>query len=904
MFDAETQITMNDSGIAPDVVADDGIYSGTLPTGAPGFGEMLRWRFEALDDHGNPGRAPTFADPDDADEYFGSVAVNSDADNSLLPVLHWFVQNPSAANTRGGTRASFFFLDEFYDNVQIDLHGQTTSGFPKKSYDMDFNHGNRFLWKEGERRLKDINLLTNHADRTKLRNTLSHEMGMRTGTVYHFCFPVRIEQNGVFHGVWDMMEDADDRMLERNGLDPKGAFYKMYNKLTSATSGVEKKTRTDEDHSDLQALINGLDPSLPLATRLTWAYDHVNIPATVNYLVTRQFNSDRDHGHKNYFLYRDTEGTGEWRPIVWDVDLSYGHNYGSGAGYFDDVLRWNNPLNAGSLENRLYNLVYESPELRAMFLRRMRTLMDTLLESPDTVNGMIETRMREIAATIDPDSANPSPWTDGDLDYAAWGSWGERNRCREEVERVISGYLAPRRTFLFDQNAGTRPLLGGDPIPAVSQVNAPGMVMIDTIDYLPAGSSQDAEYIQISNKMVDALDVSGWTLSGAVDYVFEGGTVIPAGDGSAAEGHRGLLFVVKDAVGFRARSTGPRGGENRLIQGNYDGQLSARGETLYLRDADGLLISAYSYAGTPTALQQALRISEICYNPASPSPEELLAMPGVSGADFEFLEFVNISASPVNLIGSQFTHGIDFTFTENLIAPGGRLILASNPAALAMRYGSLPVAVVGPYGGALSGAGERLRLVDSIGEVILDFTFKDGWYPATDGTGRTLVARNPQNTPYDAYAEAEVWGISLAENGSPGVEDTQVASAYYGWDNFHFTAIERDDPLVAGPGADPDHDGRNNLLEYACHTNPRHADVSGVCFEWADDHAAIRFARPAYAIDLNYRLMGGRLDSWSISPGIEHEITPLAEDAEQVVLKEPVPAVGTARFLKLRVDLQ
>ena len=33
---------------------------------------------------------------------------------------------------------------------------------------------------------------------------------------------------------------------------------------------------------------------------------------------------DTDCCHKNYYVYRDTEGTGEWQGLPWDVDLSFG----------------------------------------------------------------------------------------------------------------------------------------------------------------------------------------------------------------------------------------------------------------------------------------------------------------------------------------------------------------------------------------------------------------------------------------------------------------------------------------------------------------------------------------------------------------------------------------------------
>ena len=38
--------------------------------------------------------------------------------------------------------------------------------------------------------------------------------------------------------------------------------------------------------------------------------------------------SSQDLGHKNYYLYRDSDGTGEWAILPWDVDLTLGPQLG------------------------------------------------------------------------------------------------------------------------------------------------------------------------------------------------------------------------------------------------------------------------------------------------------------------------------------------------------------------------------------------------------------------------------------------------------------------------------------------------------------------------------------------------------------------------------------------------
>ncbi len=913
MYGAESAaVAMLDNGVWPDAVTNDGIYAASLPTTNVLAGQMFRWRFEALDVSNTVTKLPAYADPLDSPQYFGTVAADPTMSTSQLPVLEWFVQgSPTNGPTALVFRGSCYYLSNFYDNVGHEIHGQSTAGFQKKSYDFDFTGDDRFLWKAGEQRVKDINLLSNWADKTKTRNSFSHWVGKQTGTPDHFALPVRVHLNGVFHGVLDMLEDGDDRMLARNKLDPEGAFYKIYdpNFINEANPilNAEKKTREYEDFSDLRALTNGLFTTKALTNRQTYAYDNVDVAATVNYLVTRQLNSDGDHGHKNMYLYRDTNVTREWQPIIWDVDLSQGHNWNGTEFYFDDDLIYTNPLNQGAV-NRLYSLVYESPEMRLMFVRRMRTLMDTLLQQPGTTNGVFETRMREIAASVDPDPADPSPWTDGDLDAARWGFHTNfvARRPREEVERVITNYFAPRRTFLFNKGAG-RPTFYSVEIPNGAQTNVPGMVAIDSVDCLPSSGTQAHEYVILRNTTPLSVDISGWKIRGEISHTFKGGTVIPAGSGLASTNYIGLLHLVKDAYAFRSRASGPTGGQRRFVQGNYEGQLSARGGTLSVYDDTDQLISTYTYAGSPLPAQRSLRITEIQYHPADPTPAEAAARVGVQEDDFEYIEFMNTGTNALALTGAHFSQGLDYTFPTSSLAAGGRLILAKNTAAFLLRYPSAGVPVFGPYEGTLDNSGERLELTDISGENILDFEYKDGWYPASDGSGRSLVLRDT-NTAHNAFGNAVNWGLSGSTNGSPGAADASLAQAYYGWDNFHFTEVERGNPLVSGLYADPDVDGRVNWAEYALGGDPWVSDAYPVDFAWmtvaSQRHAALLFRRPAHAIDIAYALLAaGDLVAgpWAVVGGAVLEAAPLDAERESASLRDPNAAALPAQFYRLRI---
>jgi hypothetical protein len=209
---------------------------------------------------GDSSRLPLFPDPLDSPEYFGTIAEDPSVDSSNLPIFHWFTSSPSGATTNSGSRGSVYYLDQFYDNIQADRHGQSTGGFPKKSYDFDFNKGDRFLVEPGGNRAKDINMLTNWADKSKTRNTIGYEMMRKSGHPAHYAFPVRIQQNAAFFNIADFVEDGDDRYLERAGLMEKGRFTRCITVSIPPRVGLTRRPAKKRATVISAALVSGLGP--------------------------------------------------------------------------------------------------------------------------------------------------------------------------------------------------------------------------------------------------------------------------------------------------------------------------------------------------------------------------------------------------------------------------------------------------------------------------------------------------------------------------------------------------------------------------------------------------------------------------------------------------------------------
>ncbi len=553
-------------------------------------GERVRWKFVAQDTDGRLTREPPFRSPEDSAEYYGTAVTDTRVE-SLLPVFQWFIPQSSYNRLINFqiVKGAIFYGGEYYDNVTFSPHGQSTLFFAKKSFNIDFNKEHRFRWREGEKRAKDIDLLTNWADKSKSRQPLAYQLLRDAGVPTHFAFQVRVQQNGDFFSVADLVEDADERYLERAGLNPEGALYKpfdnglMLSDIGSQEDGVTKKNRKEEDNSDLHALIRGLN--LTGADRWDYIYDNIDLPTTINTLAGLTAIMQTDMFTKNYYLYRDTDGTNEWSILPWDLDLTFGRDFRALTGYFDtNLFSQGNTAFQQTGDNIVLvdQLLNGNPNTKAMFHRRVRTLADQYLRGT-----YLSDRLDEYLAAIDPPSISPS---DALRDFQTWGTWVNGSpvprvwnindpaaeTMLEAVNRLRFEWLPARIIELYDNNPD---------LPPAQETPA---IMFGALDFDPESDDQEQEFIELLNQEPLAADLSGWRVTGGVNFTLPPGTVIPAG---------GSLYLSPDVTRFRTREISPTGGEQRFVVGPYQGNLSGDGETLDLLDLDGNIRDSKTFSG-------------------------------------------------------------------------------------------------------------------------------------------------------------------------------------------------------------------------------------------------------------------------------------------------------------------
>jgi hypothetical protein len=127
-------------------------------------------------------------------------------------------------------------------------------------------------------------------------------------------------------------------------------------------------------------------------------------------------------------------------------------------------------------------------------------------------------------------------------------------------------YFPERRLQLYNRRAS-----GSSDLPEAQPDDA--APVFGELKIHPVSGDPNEAFIQLQNTNEYAMDLSGWTLSGSVDFQFPGGTVFPA---------QSILYVAANRVAFAHRKLYPYRGNALFVVGDYAGRLSEGARTLTL----------------------------------------------------------------------------------------------------------------------------------------------------------------------------------------------------------------------------------------------------------------------------------------------------------------------------------
>ncbi len=902
-----TSVPMSDNGLDGDLLANDSLFSVTLPATLQSHRRLVRYRISVSDTPGAGVRVPYPDDPQPNFAYFvydgppdwsGVIRSGDSATTypgelmSSIPTYFLLSENEWVDDSQFGGYSGSEYLwpgtmvynGKVYDHIQYRPRGGVHRyQYGKNFWKFDFPRGHRFeaRGRDGKRYETDWNKLNFSSIVQQVNFNHRGEQGLFEGVGFRFfdlCglpssnthynqFYVIDEASesganqyeGDYYGLFLSIEQLDGQYLDEHGL-PDGNLYKIEG---HAGSSNNQGPYSVSDGSDVANFISGYRNSTPTEQ---WWRDNFDLESYFSYrtIVEGIHHYDIANG-KNYFYYHNPE-TDKFQVVPWDLDLTWANNmFGTG----------NHDFKTKVAQNPAFNTEYQN---------RVREIMD-LLYNNDQAHHVIDENVRDVWAPGAPSLVgadrrlwdnNPRITTaDRYYDVAADNEFSG-------MINVAKNYVVSRGSWM-ESNLLTQ----NNQIPATPVITFTGAAGYPTNDLLFTSSSYAS---------ATSFSAMEWRVAEVYNSDFP----------NYLEGDSFIYEIENPTMSGRLEAFGD----------SYLFPVTATREGCFYRarvrhqDSEG----RWSHWSDPVEFQAAspdvsfyadsLRISEIHYDPASAAPAEEAS--GWVTSDFEFVELHNLGSQIVDLTGVRFTKGIDFDFSDGtVLAPGGFLVVVKNLAAFKSRYGNgRPVAGEWDLNDRLS-SGENLKLSLGNGTPIIEFIYgSDGLWPTEpNGEGYSLTLERVSATLPAAHADPLAWRPSGVIGGTPGEDDHL---------DFESWAESAGLPEGTLPTEDPDGDGLNNLLEYALGSNPLQPSLEDsptastgtlVINGIPGSYLSLSFNRPSGVADLQYVVeFSADLNSWDGEGAVRHSRVSNGDGTVLETWRAPTDVESQQRwFMRLRV---
>jgi spore coat protein H len=216
----------------------------------------------------------------------------------------------------------------------VELRGHTSRAAIQKSYQIKLA-ADATPWRGS----RTINLLKHPFDLTRVRNALSFDYFRRiTGLTSLRIGFVHLFIDAIDHGLYEWVEEPDERYLAAHGLNQGGALYKARNFLfdpidaATAADGAELDEIVAEKGTSEIAKLRRMaaavsDVAQPIDDVLAHYFNRENY---VTWLAVNVLMSDFDSNSQNFILY-SPPGYEGWYFLPWDYDTAWGWNEQPGA---------------------------------------------------------------------------------------------------------------------------------------------------------------------------------------------------------------------------------------------------------------------------------------------------------------------------------------------------------------------------------------------------------------------------------------------------------------------------------------------------------------------------------------------------------------------------------------------
>ena len=262
--------------------------------------------------------------------------------------------------------------------TEIRGRGNASWNFEKKPYRLKFDKKQSPLGAPAS--AKKWTLISNHGDKTLMRNILAFEVSRRVGQPYTpFCHPVDLIINGEYRGCYqlcDQVEADEDRVPCEDGyLIEIDAYAWDEEVMFASSSGIpvtikhpDEDDITDQQKKFINDYFNKFEAAA-LASNFTDQNNgyrkYLDLDSFLRNFIIGEFCANTD-AFWSVYMYKDAADGKLYTGPTWDNDLSFDNDYRTHPIVtYDYLCAVNGSFAGGQLKDIVMRIVKEDPQAKA-----------------------------------------------------------------------------------------------------------------------------------------------------------------------------------------------------------------------------------------------------------------------------------------------------------------------------------------------------------------------------------------------------------------------------------------------------------------------------------------------------------------------------------------------------------
>ena len=266
---------------------------------------------------------------------------------------------------------TFQYERRVWRETRFRLRGESSLGYPKKSFKVNFDADDRFFSRD------KINLISEWEDASFSREFLAYAVYHQAGLPASRTWFTRLYINNLYMGLYLDVEEIDEHYLVSSDFEDDASIYKAdkNGSLLRPSDRIDltwdNVTNRDSGNYELHRLIEWLD-TVADGRFFSELSDYFQLEELARVIAVNGILANTSTYYHNYFLIHEPGADGRWHMLPWDMDKTFFYRYNYGTPSFSECGQYIIGTNS------LIMHCWRDSSMRTVIYEQMRGLTDSV----------------------------------------------------------------------------------------------------------------------------------------------------------------------------------------------------------------------------------------------------------------------------------------------------------------------------------------------------------------------------------------------------------------------------------------------------------------------------------------------------------------------------------------------